>query len=128
VRLVVGVDLIRISDVADSIDRFGSRYTRRLFTVDEIRYCEQDPSRAPERFAARFAAKEATIKVLRPGPNDGLDWKTVEVRRAEEGWCEIELHADALILATRRGIEDLALSMSHEQDYATATVVGYRRD
>jgi len=127
VRFVVGIDLIRISDVADSIDRFGSRYTRRLFTVDEIRYCEEDPSRAPERFAARFAAKEATIKALRPGPDDRLDWRTVEVRRAPEGWCEIQLHAEAEALASRNGVGDLALSMSHEQDYATATVVGQLR-
>jgi holo-[acyl-carrier protein] synthase len=127
VRFVVGVDLIRISDVADSIDRFGSRYTGRVFTADEIRYCEEDPTRAPERYAARFAAKEATIKALRPGPNDGLDWKTVEVRRAPEGWCDIQLHGEARELANRNGVEDLALSMSHEHGYATATVVGHQR-
>ena len=126
-RLVVGVDLIRISDVADSIQRFGSRYTRRLFTAEEIQYCEQDPSRAPERFAARFAAKEAAFKVLRPNSNDSLDWRSVEVRRAPEGWCEIELHAEARALAARNGVNDLALSMSHEQDYATATVVGHQQ-
>lgn len=126
-RLVVGVDLIRISDVADSIERFGSRFTRRLFTAAEISYCEQDPSRAPERFAARFAAKEAAFKVLRPGQDEVLDWKSVEVLRAPEGWCEIRLHAEARDLARRNGVDDFALSMSHERDYATATVVGYQQ-
>ena len=126
-RLVVGVDLIRVSDVADSIERFGSRYTHRLFTADEIRYCEEDPSQAPERFAARFAAKEAVFKALRLRPDEALDWKSVEVLRAPEGWCEVRLYADAQDLAARRGVNDFALSMSHEREYATATVVGYQQ-
>jgi len=125
--LVVGVDLIRIGEVNESIDRFGDRYLRRIFTGGEIDYCQQDPQRVGERFAARFAAKEATMKALRVRDTDALDWRSIEIRRAPEGWCEIVLHDAANALARREGISGLAVSMSHEREFATATVVG-RRD
>jgi len=121
--LRVGVDLVRVADVAASLARFGDRYAARLFTSDERAYCREDETRAAERFAARFAAKEATLKVLRPTEYDGIDWRSIEVRRLDEGACEIVLHGEALSLAYRGGIDELSISMSHEADYATATVV-----
>lgn len=124
--VVVGVDLIRVDEVATSIRRFGERYTHRIFTPDEITYCSREPHLADERFAARFAAKEATIKVLRVGPSDALDWRSIELRRSPEGWVDIVLHGAAEALAARAGISDLSLSMSHEGEFATATVVAIR--
>ena len=124
--LVVGVDLVRVGDVAASIARFGDKYTRRLFTDGEITYCLQEPHLAGERFAARFAAKEATIKVLRLSGTDAIAWRSIEVRRAPEGWCDIILRDGAQSLADRQGITDLAVSMSHEHEYATATVIARR--
>jgi holo-[acyl-carrier protein] synthase len=124
--LVVGVDLVRVSDVADSIARFGERYSRRLFTEREIGDCTQYADLAAERFAARFAAKEATMKVLRPCAADAVAWRSIEVLRSTDGWCEIVLHDAAAVLARRKGISCLALTMSHEHEYATATVIGSR--
>jgi holo-[acyl-carrier protein] synthase len=122
--LRVGVDLVRVADVTASIERFGARYTERVFTADEREYCDNtDVTRAAERYAARFAAKEATLKVLRPQPHDAIDPRSIEVRRLPEGACEIVLHDGAIAFAQRAGIADLSLSMSHEQEYATATVV-----
>ena len=121
--LRVGVDLVRVADVAASLARFGDRYATRLFTADECAYCRAGETRAAERFAARFAAKEATVKVLRPTPHEGIDWRSIEVRQLEEGACEIVLHGEALVMAQRRGIAELSISLSHEADYATATVV-----
>ena len=123
--LLIGVDLVRVTDVARSIDRFGDRYTRRLFTVQEIGYCNAEPRLAGERFAARFAAKEATTKVLRI-ESDALLWKSIEVRRSPEGWCDIVLHDEVAALARKNGISGFAVSMSHEQEYAIATVVAHR--
>ena len=123
---MVGVDLVRVGDVAESIVRFGDRYTTRLFTEGEIAYCQQDPHLAGERFAARFAAKEATIKVLRLRGTDAIAWRSIEVQRAPEGWCEIILRDGAQALADREGISGLAVSMSHEHAYATATVIARR--
>jgi holo-[acyl-carrier protein] synthase len=121
----VGVDLVRISEVAASLARFGDRYSVRLFTPAERAYCRASDGRGrtAERFAARFAAKEATLKVLRPSSHDGIDWRAIEVRQLAEGACEIALHGSALALAHRSGVSALSVSMSHDGDYATATVI-----
>ena len=121
--LRVGVDLVRVGDVASSIARFGDRYVERIFTADERAYCDADRARSAERFAARFAAKEATLKVLRPSAHDGVDLRSIEVRQLVEGACEIVLHDAALELARRAGVVELSLSVSHEHEYATATIV-----
>ena len=121
--LRVGVDLVRVADVTTSISRFGDRYVERVFTAAERAYCRADESRAAERFAARFAAKEATLKVLRPSPHEGVALRSIEVRQLAEGACEIALHGAALALARSAGIAELSLSISHEYQYATATVV-----
>lgn len=123
--LRVGVDLVRVADVTASIARFGAHYTERLFTADERAYCDADATRASERYAARFAAKEATLKVFRPMPDDAVDPRSIEVRQLPAGACEIVLYDSAIALARRSGIADLSLSMSHEQEYATATVVAF---
>lgn len=121
--LRIGVDLIRVADVAEALERFGDRYATRVFTERERSYCGEDRQQAAQRFAARFAAKEAAMKVLRPSANDGVAWQSIEVRRLDCGASEIELHGAALALAARGGIAELSLSMSHEREYATATVV-----
>lgn len=127
-EVVVGVDLVRIRDVSESIARFGDRYTRRLFSDSEIDYCAQTATLASERFAARVAAKEATMKVLRPTAADAIGWRSIEVRKSPVGWCDIVLHDEAVILAKRTGVSGLTVSLSHEHEYAIATVVGWRRN
>lgn len=121
-QLSVGMDLVRVSDVAESLDRFGDRYVRRLFTEAEAEYCKRSAAALAPRFAARFAAKEATLKALR-SVDGGMDWRHIEVRRAAEGWCEVVLHGSAAELARRNGVRELSLSMSHEAEYATAVVI-----
>ena len=121
--LRVGVDLVRVADVACSIARFGDRYVERIFTADERSYCDADVARSAERFATRFAAKEATLKVLRPFAHDGIDLRSIEVRQLVDGACEIVLYDTALELARRAGVVELSLSTSHEHEYATAMIV-----
>lgn len=121
--VVVGTDLVRVNDIADAISRHGDRYLQRIYTDLEIAYCSSAPHLAAERLAARFAAKEATIKLLR---TDMLDRLSIEVRRDAGGWCDIVLHEQVKALAEQQGIEGLMLSMSHEHEYALATVVAQR--
>jgi len=121
VHLVVGIDLVQISDVARSLDALGDRYMRRLFTDGEIAYCTASPEMSSARFAARFAAKEATLKALRLHDH-GLDWRAIEVRQTPAGWCDLQLHGEAAALADRAGWISASLSLSHEGDYATAMV------
>jgi holo-[acyl-carrier protein] synthase len=129
----VGVDLVAVADVMESVERFGDRYVQRIFTSHEIACCRsdvgpQDPvlRYSFESLAARFAAKEATLKVLRPvGPRPA--WRSIEVFRSEGGWCEIRLRGRASALAELAGIDRWAVSLTHEAAMAAAVVVGVGR-
>ena len=118
----VGVDLVRVRDVTESVNAFGDRYLQRLFTEEELRYARGDPARMPERLAARFAAKEATIKALGMVEHEGA-WRCIEVIRTGSGRCELSLHGKARDAADALGATSLAVSLSHEHEYATAVVV-----
>ncbi len=128
--LRVGVDLVPVADVAASVDRLGRRYLYRIFTPHERACARVDamgghhPSGySAESLAARFAAKEAAVKVLRPsGPRP--EWRTIEVRRMDGGWCELRLSGLAASLAAQAGITTLAVSVTHEPMMAAACVVG----
>jgi holo-[acyl-carrier protein] synthase len=129
----VGADLVAVADVAESVERFGARYLDRIFTPHEITCCRTSPrahglqaAYSIESLAARFAAKEATVKVLRPvGPRP--DWRSIEVHRDGGGWCEIRLWGRAATLAAGAGIDELAVSLTHESTMAAAVVVGVCR-
>jgi holo-[acyl-carrier protein] synthase len=118
-----GIDIVDVRHIQDSIQRFGKRFLNRLFTKEEQAYCQSlsNNEASSQSFAARFAAKEATIKVLRPEAAM-LDWRTVEIRRHQAGYCDIVLHEEAADLAQQRGIIALSVSMSHEAEYAVAVV------
>lgn len=122
---LVGIDLVQVSSIRSSLDRFGASFVRRLFTDREAAYCTEQHHAAAERFAARLAAKEAALKVLRP-EDYGVGWRSIEVLRAPAGWTELSLHGEALVLARAAGLGGFALSMSHEGDFATAVVIGTR--
>jgi holo-[acyl-carrier protein] synthase len=118
----VGVDVTEIAEVADSLARFGDRYRQRLFTEHELESCPGDPERAAPGLAARFAAKEAALKVLRPR-GARPEWRSIEVWRHADGWCDIRLHGGAARLAREQGIYDMAVSLTHDAGIAAAAVV-----
>lgn len=122
--VVIGVDLVPIDSIAESIAEFGERFLRRIFSEDEIQYCNsRAPRAALESLAARFAAKEAAIKAL-GAVELGLDFRSIEVVRDGDGACSLRLDGAAARAAHDRGAERLELSMSHAGDYAIAFVVG----
>ena len=114
----VGVDIIEIGRVAETLQRFGARFLQRVYTDAEIAYCR---GRVPQ-LAARFAAKEAVMKALGTGTR-GIGWREVEVTRKRTGEPGITLHGRAIARAEKLGIDRLALSISHSRDYAVASVV-----
>ena len=120
--LRVGTDVVAVHQVADSVARFGPRYLQRVYTDHELDSCAGSPTFRAARLAARFAAKEATIKVLRPVGHQP-DWRSLEVRRHPEGWCTMSLSGHAAALAEQAGIAELAVSLTHEGDVAAAVVV-----
>jgi holo-[acyl-carrier protein] synthase len=120
--LRVGTDLVPIEHVAESVARFGDRYVGRVYTAHEVSCCQGAPSVVAAGLAARFAAKEATIKVLRPADNQP-DWRSIEIRRDPAGWCSVHLSDGAAAMAEEQGITDMAVSLTHEAGMAAAVVV-----
>jgi len=120
--LRVGTDLVSVAEVRESVETHADRYLRHVYTEREISDCSTADGVRSERLAARFAAKEATIKVLRPREQAGL-WRSIEVRRDAAGWVELALSGPAAALASDAGVTELALSISHEAGFATAVVV-----
>ncbi len=118
----VGVDLVVVEDVAASVERFGERYLARVYTDHERACCTGDPTTVASGLAARFAAKEAALKVLRPvGPRPG--WRSIEVVRHPNGACDLALTGRAARLAAEAGIRQLAVSLTHEAGMAAAVVM-----
>ncbi|MES2635080.1 MAG: holo-ACP synthase [Pseudomonadota bacterium] len=117
----LGFDLVQVSQIAESICAFGSRFTDRFFTMGELQYSQRGSR--DERLAARFAAKEAVIKALALS-EAGIDWREIEVVQLPQGGCELALHGRVAQLAAARGVTDraLSLSLSHDGDYAGAVV------
>ncbi|MEP7324997.1 MAG: holo-ACP synthase [Gemmatimonadota bacterium] len=120
--LTVGIDLVQVSRIAESLDRFGDRFLKRIFTEGEIAYARAEPEQTAERLAARFAAKEATIKAMGLAEQP-FNWRDIEVRRTSSGACEIDLHGSVGAFASSSGAGPLIVSLSHEGDYATAVVI-----
>ena len=119
--LSTGVDIIEISRVRRVLELYGHRFLGRVYTPGEIAYCRD---RAPN-LAARFAAKEATMKALGTGVR-GVSWKDIEVVRHESGAPSIKLHGRCKQRAQRLGVQGIALSLSHSREYAVASVVMWR--
>lgn len=119
--LRVGLDLVEVSRIQESVDRFGDRFLRRLFSEREIAYAQAQSARTAEHLAARFAAKEAAIKALALS-EAGTAWRDIEVRRADDGACSLALHGRAARAAERLGVTHIALSLSHDGGYAGAVV------
>jgi holo-[acyl-carrier protein] synthase len=117
-----GIDLAEVSRIAASIERFGDRFLRRVYTEGEIRYCESKANRA-ERYAARFAAKEAAMKALGTGWNHGVRWRDIEVTRQPGGRPTIAFHGKAAEFTARLGAAHVALSLTHTAEQAIAQVI-----
>lgn len=121
--LRVGIDLASVELVRDALETHGDHYLHRVYTERELRDCRgSEPDPNPERLAARFAAKEATLKVLRPG-EVGVPLSAIEVIRAPDGAVALELAGPAATLAEKAGITELTLSLTHEGGFAAAVVI-----
>jgi len=120
--LGTGVDIAEVPRIRGSIERFGDRFLRRIFTEGEIRYCEQRAARF-ESYAARFAAKEAGMKALGTGWSRGVRWRDIEVVRPKGQRPTIQFHGEAAAIAARLGTKNVALSITHTSEEALAHVI-----
>jgi holo-[acyl-carrier protein] synthase len=117
----VGIDLVSVESVAEAVRTHGNRYLERVYTEDELRDCQGSDGLSSERLAARYAAKEATLKVLRP--QGAVPWSAIAVRRDSSGFVELELGGAAGARALEAGLSNFALSLTHEEGYAAAVVI-----
>src|SRR5690554_1094614 len=114
----LGIDIVKINRIESLINRWGDRFLDRIFTIRELEYCSKKNAEN-QCFSARFAAKEAALKMLGSGLRQ-LNWQEIEVRNNQEGKPEIFLKGKARIKAERMGIDKIYLSLSHEKEYAIA--------
>ena len=119
--LALGMDVVFIPRIEESLHSFGERFEERLFTPGESAYARSAPAQRAERLAARFAAKEAVIKALCLGES-GVDWRDIEIVRKDDGSCEVALHDKAAAALAARGADRLLICLSHDGDYAAAVV------
>ncbi|HVA95703.1 MAG TPA: holo-ACP synthase [Candidatus Dormibacteraeota bacterium] len=118
----LGVDITEVDRIEASIKRHGHAFLRRIFTPSEIAYCERHRNRA-ERFAGRFAAKEAAMKALGTGWAQGVRWVDIEVVREPSGKPTLKLSGASLAIAGRLGVKHIALTITHTGNTALAQVI-----
>jgi len=117
-----GVDLAEVDRIQRSAERFGRRFIERVFTPGEIAYAERKANKY-ERFAARFAAKEAGMKAIGTGWKRGVRWRDFEVVNLPSGKPTLRFHGKAAEYAARLGVRNVALSITHTKATALAHVI-----
>jgi holo-[acyl-carrier protein] synthase len=117
----LGIDIIKVDRIRASLERFGSRFTQRVLTDAERRYVRD----RPETMAGRWAAKEAVSKVLGLGVR-GIGWRDIEIERMPTGQPAVRLHGRAAARAEQLEMGRIAVSITHESDYAVAIAFGVR--
>jgi holo-[acyl-carrier protein] synthase len=115
----IGVDLAAIARMRQVVTRWDERFLRRVFTDEEIAYCRRRRDPIPH-LAARFAAKEATLKALGTGLAMGIRWRELEVRRERGAAPTMVLHGRCRAIARARGGDRVLISLTHDGDYALA--------
>ena len=117
----LGLDIVRVDRIREALQRFGDRFVGRVLTPAEAGYVRG----RPETFAGRWAAKEAVSKVLGLGVR-GIGWRDIEIERLPTGQPVVRLHGRAAARADQLGVERVAVSITHEREYALAIAFGIR--
>ena len=118
----IGLDIAEPERLEQAVARYGQRFLERIFTPKEIAYCERKRNKW-ERYAARFAAKEAAFKALGTGWRRGVRWREVEVVNLPGGKPTMSLSGQAKEFATRQGVQHISLSLTHARQFALAQVI-----
>jgi holo-[acyl-carrier protein] synthase len=117
-----GVDLAEVDRIRRSIERYGDRFVERVYTAGEIAYVEKKANKY-ERYAARFAAKEAGMKAIGTGWKRGVTWHDFEVANLPSGRPTLRLHGVAAEVAAKLGVTNIALSLTHTAQFGMAHVI-----
>lgn len=117
-----GIDLAEVDRIQASIERHGDRFIQRIYTPGEIAYVERKANRF-ERYAARFAAKEAGMKAIGTGWRRGVRWRDFEVANLPSGRPTLTLHGKAAEYAAQLGVKRISLSLTHTAASGMAFVI-----
>jgi holo-[acyl-carrier protein] synthase len=117
-----GIDLAEVPRIRASIERFGSKFIQRIYTPLEIAYVERKANRY-ERYAARFAAKEAGMKAIGTGWRRGVRWQDFEVANLPSGKPTLRFYGVAAEVARKLGVRNVALSLTHTREAGMAHVI-----
>jgi holo-[acyl-carrier protein] synthase len=120
--LGTGVDLAEVDRIRAAIARFGPRFVARIYTPGEIAYVERRANRF-ERYAGRFAAKEAGMKAIGTGWKRGVRWQDFEVANLPSGRPTLKLHGEAARIASQLGVKLISLSITHTAELGMAHVI-----
>jgi holo-[acyl-carrier protein] synthase len=120
--LGTGVDLAEVARIREAIARHGDRFTGRIYTTAEIAYVESKANRF-ERYAGRFAAKEAGMKAIGTGWKRGVRWQDFEVSNLPSGRPTLRLHGIAAKIAETMGVKSISLSITHTSELGMAHVI-----
>jgi len=118
----MGIDVAEVQRIRNVFESQGERFVRRVYTEAEAAYCEQFKNKY-ERYAGRFAAKEAAMKALGTGWSRGVRWVDVEVVRQRGGRPTLMLHGEARKIAVALGVKSIAISITHTAEQAFAQVI-----
>jgi holo-[acyl-carrier protein] synthase len=118
----IGIDLAEVDRIREAIERHGQRFIERIYTEKEIAYVERKANKY-ERYAARFAAKEAGMKAVGTGWKRGVRWRDFEVTNLPSGRPTLQLHGEAAKFADNLGVRNIALSITHTAAQGMAIVI-----
>jgi holo-[acyl-carrier protein] synthase len=117
-----GVDIAEVARIRSAIEKRGEAFLRRIYTPGEIAYCERFKNKF-ERYAGRFAVKEAAMKALGTGWSHGVRWVDLEVIREKSGRPTLAIRGEAGKIAARLGVKNIAVSITHTADQALGQVI-----
>ncbi len=124
--IAVGTDIVEVLRIGQMIERHGEIFLNRVYTDDEIRYCQRRKEYT-QHYAGRWAAKEAVMKTLGTGWSRGVGWRDIEICSSLSGAPSIALRGAAREIAEQAGIGSVLISISHCRTYATATAIAVGR-
>lgn len=120
-----GTDIIEISRIKESIEKYGVTFVNRIYSPYEIEYCEKKGQVKYQHYAVRFASKEAVAKMFGTGFDGSFEWKDIEVLNDDSGKPQIKLYNGAKRIFEKEKLEKIDISLSHCKEYAVAMVIGY---
>jgi holo-[acyl-carrier protein] synthase len=122
--LGIGIDIIEIDRIRESVEKHGDHFLKKVFTKKELDYC-LNKSNKYQHLAARFAAKEAVYKALTTGWHENLTWQSIEISNEPNGLPVVKLHGELNNFLSEE--KSLRISMSHSRDYVACVAITYKK-